>query len=1114
MPSVVTVDAAVLKLRLWNSDGSDVYETSYSLPEGAAADTWTFACTGKDLSDWGVINNNGEVCFVPWIDYDNQDYAHCESNTGYYSSSGESYYFRKNISGDRSGTVKLPSLSQSMVYTFDMYDFDVNGTGAGVRVKVTWTEGIQLMSDHDSDNIFTGATSDGFSNGEYTWTWTASDLSGKQTGDDLFFYLHNNSNNVSYGAYDGGADMTNFTTDGGWYGCKYATTDKFKITYAEGSKYTIKAKIENSKWKVNLFTHVKLKSTLDSWRGTDYESGSNGVYTWSWTKTQLNGLAEGTKLEFNLLQGTTTYGAFEGEVDMTNFTNNDDGWYTCHNTDYHFSITYSKGNTYVIQAKNENGAWKVKVITNAVDHYYYWVSPQVTNNQKLEHFKMVASRNRSGVYGDGKPSDKYFTFTIKDDDLKKWDGTAFSNGDKVQWYIVRDDNYYWYRPLDEDKDHGSDPGTRPRLENVKYGDDYLTYDADFYSYNFTNIGTSTNTDYCFSFNKGTGRSYTFVLNSKPSSGTGNVFIDSPADFPTTSNNTDPEFYLIGNFENASVEGGISIDNETKPMHKLWYKDNGTPYDYYVENADSVVYWYKVSKPDGGWGNLYLDVNPRGNRDWRQVYRPLLSLYNNIDGRALVGGLTQSGWGNLDGVNGDQSFNPEPSDFYSGYTFRFNATTMTYHLQFHSSLYLVGDAVSADGKQSGWDLTYDDENPSAVSDKLIPLEATQDERHFRKKVTLKKGCGFRFLQKEDENKDAPYARNWGEDTFAPGFSSLGETDPHYAGTDTQYRNYVQYNTTNTSSTDNPAADGSANIVFDLPDGDYVINFYNYDHPYYTIEREAELRDFEDVWYLGNKRVITGRGGYNFFRVWSDYIAWNKPDDVDVYTVTAFNPSGMHTATVTLTKQDVNYIPANTGVILAMKTDKNSLKGGMYYDEVVDKTNNTGYNNAWMQMTPYTEPGATLDSKGELKPLYEATDLQRYEGEGETGKANYLFGFYHTNHVIAGNQHPDNEFLLGFWLTTGIGKTYANSAFLQLTRAQSDALGVGASYTVSDGGNNAPAFLLLFEDIDATVTGITDMEVQTPARQTVDDHWYTLTGVRINAPSTRGIYIHAGKKVIVK
>ena len=53
LPSVVTVDAAVLKLRLWNSDGSDVYETSYSLPEGAAADTWTFACTGKDLSDWG-----------------------------------------------------------------------------------------------------------------------------------------------------------------------------------------------------------------------------------------------------------------------------------------------------------------------------------------------------------------------------------------------------------------------------------------------------------------------------------------------------------------------------------------------------------------------------------------------------------------------------------------------------------------------------------------------------------------------------------------------------------------------------------------------------------------------------------------------------------------------------------------------------------------------------------------------------------------------------------------------------------------------------------------------------------------------------------------------------
>lgn len=54
-------------------------------------------------------------------------------------------------------------------------------------------------------------------------------------------------------------------------------------------------------------------------------------------------------------------------------------------------------------------------------HDYYWVSPQITNGEMWPAFKMVASRNRfwSGnqVIGDGLISTKYYTFTIKDDDL-------------------------------------------------------------------------------------------------------------------------------------------------------------------------------------------------------------------------------------------------------------------------------------------------------------------------------------------------------------------------------------------------------------------------------------------------------------------------------------------------------------------------------------------------------------------------------------------------------------------------------------------------------------------------------------------------------------------------
>ena len=323
-----------------------------------------------------------------------------------------------------------------------------------------------------------------------------------------------------------------------------------------------------------------------------------------------------------------------------------------------------------------------------------------------------------------------------------------------------------------------------------------------------------------------------------------------------------------------------------------------------------------------------------------------------------------------------------------------------------------------------------------------------------------------------------------------------------------------------------------MIFDLADGEYVINFYNYASPYYTIERESELRDFNDVVYKGTARNILGRGetngdftnAYKFFRVWSDYIAWYKPDDVDVFVVSDFTPSGNHAATVTLTKQGVKYIPANTGVILAMKTDKNSLKGGMRYAQIPSSqlSNNTAYNNAWMQMTPYVEPGEntiTLPTGKEslLLPLYESRTLDRYETSNNNEYANYLFGFYRANKVVANYSGNNEDFLLGFWQTTGSGTTYANSAFLQITRSDADALGVGASYTVSENGQHAPAFMLSFEDpIDPTVTGIVDVDkdVTSPTYKAVNDNWYTIEGVRISAPTTKGIYIHGGKKVIVR
>ena len=1099
---------------------------------GISSDPFTWTLSAADLKNKGLIDGTSNVEF-------------------YLSDANNNYGFDYQENVDANGHIRLHVTSNTNLYVW-------NG-----NVKPNGNYPGNSLEDKDADGNYykdfaLSSLSYILSNKNDEDNKTA-DISISLTNDvsqNLYVYWNRNTNSSLNNGVEYKNPTTNNPTPGDTYYLCFGTKKsdnsswdkKFYVTYNKGYKYIVRAykDVSLNLWKINVTRESvpmipQLKSTIDSWRGTDPESGSGtsaDPYVWTWTKQQLSGISAGSEIDFQLYdpEDQTWYGmssrtSISNNSWSTSNLNGQSGtanWYT----------TYQKGYTYTISAMNENSAWKVKITANEIDHDYYWVSPQITNNQKWEYFKMVPSRNRSRNGGDGKVSDKYFSFTIKDSDLKRWSDVGSNNslteGEMIQWYIVRDDEARWYRPTsDTNIDVGyNDNGTV--IDNQTHDDRLL---GDFHYSNYMKVGTDDPTRTgCFTFPKGGKLSYTFVLNAKPSGdgNLGNVFINTPvASAPHSSSDI---YYLIGNFTNATGTIDIDEEDQSHDMDRIEYINAST------NAVDSVVYVIKVNKPGNGWGDLYLDIAPSGKQGWSDYgklgpqYRPLISMGNNLDGRALVGGLT--------GYNSDQSLNPEPSSFYTAYTLRFNATTMTYNLEFHTSLYLVGNGVTAkddNNNDLGGKLNLSDWDNTTNNRALIPLKATQDPKHFRNTVTFVNGYksgtnppeGFRFLIKEDENNEPTYAKNWGEDGNAPKFTSLLDPDaPHFAGKDTQYKNYLQYNEDKTSSNTDPSSGvNDPNIIFDLPNGTYVINFYNYgENSYYTIEREAELRDFNDVKYNGTTRTIKGRGDYKFFRVWSDYIAWNKPDDVDVFVVTGFNPSGTNynkelntlTATATLTPlTDINYIPAKTGVILAMKTDKNSLKGGMYYTPA---KSGTEYNNAWMQMTPYVDPGAgiTLDGgkTSQLLPLYESKEISRYETVNSTEYANYLFGFYRASKVVSNyvsNGGGTEDFLLGFWQVASSGSTYANSAFLQITRDDANKLGVGAYYTESEGGSSAPAFMLLFEDpVDPTVTGIVDVDkdVTSPTYKAVDDNWYTIQGVRIDAPTTKGIYIHGGKKVIVR
>lgn len=969
-----------------------------------------------------------------------------------------------------------------------------------------------------------GETSNSSDQPSWTKTFTGAQLDTNKDGKAYFKIIRvtngtqdmqlgpDNTNDVELAINGGGTVLTSNNAKS-FYITGVSQTAEYTIKYVSSSRDGGTISVTGLAPEI---TTIQLKGGFDGWQGTTYDeyNSQTGVYSWTFTTTKFP-----SATNFKLYNASGSAWLSSGSAinedwsSSFNSNNSNDMSYTYDNTDV-YSVT--------IEARKVTDGWKMRAVLTYNPHDYYWVSPQVTNGQKLPYFKMVASRNRSGNYGDGKISTKYFTFTMKDDDFRDYNGNPITKGTTIQWYIVRDDNKVFYRPktalaydntpekYDDDHTGSGALDSYVKYKNYWNGSSYAGADA-YKTTDATRAGS-------FAFRKGDHKSVTFNMNADK----GHIFfnyVNTGLANPSTS-----EFYLIGNFKAASETESISISDTSHKLTRLYYT-GGEGSETYSASCDSVVYVGTVYKPttgDRSWGNLYLDVNPSGNANWGSVYRPLINLYNGLDGRALVGGLTTAGQGGDDN-KGDQSLNPETTDKYTSYEFRFNATTMTYRITFHTSLYLVGPGVSSTKGEGSWDMSN-----VRNSDPRIRLTPTQEAGHYRNRVYFTQDKEFLFIQNIDE-AEPDYKTTWHENGNAPKFRSATTDNEYTPGDETQYKNVLDFqNGTGSSSKTTPSG---TSVTFDLPTGWYYVNFYENSGgtPYYTIEHSMELRDFNEVYYrtagIAEERNVQGRNDYNFLRVWSDHIAWNKPDNIDVFVVSAFNRDAeKHVTTATLKKLDIDYIPAKTGVILGCKLSKDNLTSGLVYKNAATLAWNKGeyvnyYNTLTAELTPYSAPSKTYSEESKLIPLYEETSLKRFSDEtgiktGD-GYANYLFGFYRRKKYVQNYTGDDKIFDLGFWLTTGEGKTYANSAFLHLTKAQAEDLGVGTAYNNIGPASAkfAPAFLLLFDESDDNViTGISDITTA-KGNSVASQGWYTLQGVRIPKPTQRGIYIYNGKKVVV-
>ena len=366
-------------------------------------------------------------------------------------------------------------------------------------------------------------------------------------------------------------------------------------------------------------------------------------------------------------------------------------------------------------------------------------------------------------------------------------------------------------------------------------------------------------------------------------------------------------------------------------------------------------------------------------------------------------------------------------------------------------------------------------------------------------------------------------NWHEDTKDD--ASMKAKTPYTGGGEghaaTSYDpNKISYTFENA----NPEED--YNIIWNRPAGRWTVRlfFYTYNVDgndvtdyYYTIteNKELELRDFENVVYksLDNHRTILLRGGYKYFRTWSSAKAWKISKDVDIFVVDEINKEDdgvkFHLRKISADTKD-NVIPSNTGVILATKETAETIEGGA---EVRERASLTTYNTLVIPMEEYGASASAADYSGTnyLKPLIEAQVVPTYNKD--KGEYNYLFGFYRANKV-SNKPYKDNDFLLGFWISNGTGAFYKNSAYLPIPEATAKKMNLGVSYNDFDPttlAKKVPGVIFDFANVGGT-TGIN--EVVNQSTKLNDGKYYTLSGQQVEKPTAGGIYIHNGKKYIVK
>lgn len=573
-----------------------------------------------------------------------------------------------------------------------------------------------------------------------------------------------------------------------------------------------------------------------------------------------------------------------------------------------------------------------------------------------------------------------------------------------------------------------------------------------------------------------------------------------------------------------------------------------------EDSDAVAHpCYTIKKVDGTtdnrfFGNVYLKENQHcfvlGNMQLSEDYVTKL--------KKTTEKLFFQGNGGLDvTTNSDIEAGHEKWEYTNVYP-----NKEGFYFPYTQSLYLEynptkGDSRYAVNDFAGELLPVAGETPitsiQIVGNGVVGSWKLKDAKNMSYNKTL--DCweySFRTENEESaENKfrfiaNGSWKISWGEESKDPADQARipykDKTQPGHEASITDPNNLGR--TTDGSEEDRDGTGTFGDMIFNRPAGQWTIRFY-----IRSVSTEGGNYFKKAYGYTitgseSNDIKLTYRTG-KFIRTYSN----NKPmnpdnNNVKIYEVYKYEKPAKVDDIYTQGKvylRQLNYVPANVGVVLIGEVpagNKIYSDGDKLAFSLLERTEESvesggDYRQVWTKGTEYI---ANKDQwNNYLVPTVTADNDLGNAKVDESGKVTYRYfglgNYYRTNyHRSLGDADPQKDYI-GFFRLTANGKSGANKAYLSIPANAEVGNAVGNTYgyidyngqllgNESDDGTfpvSLAKMALVFDDlVDGNeVTGIKELETE----NLNNDKYYNLQGIEVAHP-VKGIYIHNGKKVIVK